>query len=129
MAAGQLGLPFHVGLAASTSGFFGAQGREVGGIVPRDPDLTERLASWNVLNMEMESSTLFTLGSLATIRTGMVCAVYSNRVRGEFINDSQRSAADDKAEFVALEAVRALAAMDAWKAEHQKHNFIPQIAS
>jgi uridine phosphorylase len=76
--------------------------------------------------MEMESSTLFTLGSLASIRTGMVCAVYSNRVREEWISDAERSKADEKAEHVALEAVRVLAHMDAWKAVHQKRHFIPQ---
>ena len=126
-AADQLGAPYHVGLTASASGFFGAQGRAVGGLKPRDPDVAERLASWNVLNMEMESSTLFTLGSLAGVRTGAVCAIYSNRVRGEWIGDTERSAADDAAERVGLEAVRLLATMDHWKAKHQKQHFVPQL--
>jgi uridine phosphorylase len=128
-AADQLGATYHVGLTASTSGFFGAQGRAVGGLKPRDPNITERLADWNVLNMEMESSTLLTLGNLAGVRTGNVRAVYSNRVRGEWIDDQTRATADKAAEMVGLEAVRLLATMDAWKAKHQKANFVPQLPS
>ena len=127
-AADQAGVRYHVGLTASTSGFFGAQGREVGGLRPRDPGVTERLASWNVLNMEMESSTLFTLGNLSGVRTGAVCTAYSNRASGEFISDSQRIAADEAAERVGLEAVKILAAMDAWKSKKQKRYFVPRFS-
>ena len=49
--------------------------------------------------MEMEGSTLFTPGSLAGVRTGMVCTVYSNRVRGEWIGDSERIAADEAIQY------------------------------
>lgn len=126
-AADQIGVPCHVGLTASASGFFGAQGREVAGLKPRDPDVPKRLAEWNVLTMEMECSTLFTLGALADVRTGNVCIVFSNRVRGEFIDDAQKTAADLAAERVGLEAVRLLASMDAWKARRQKPNFVPQF--
>jgi uridine phosphorylase len=128
-AADQVGALYHVGLTASTSGFFGAQGRTVGGLKPKDPDVARRLAEWNVLNMEMESSTLLTLGNLAGVRTGAVCAIYSNRVRGEWIDDATRSAADSAAERVGLEAVRLLAMMDAWKAEHKKRYYVPQLPS
>jgi uridine phosphorylase len=127
-AADHLGSPYHVGLTASASGFFGAQGRAVAGLAPRDPEVPRRLAAWNVLNMEMEASTLFTLGSLTGVRTGAVCNIYSNRVRDEWIGDDVRTAADEAAERVGLEAVRLLAAMDAWKAEHQKRHFVPQMA-
>jgi uridine phosphorylase len=126
-AADQLDFFYHLGLTASASGFFGAQGRAVGGLKPRDPGVTERLAAWNVLNMEMECSTLFTLGNLTGVRTGSVYAVYSNRVKGEWIDDSQRSTADEAAERVGLEAVRLLATMDAWKAKHHKPHFVPKI--
>jgi uridine phosphorylase len=127
-AADRLDAPYHVGLTASASGFFGAQGRSVGGLLARDPEVPRRLASWNVLNMEMEASALFTLGNLAGVRTGAVCNIYSNRVRGEWIGDDERVAADEAAERVGLEAVRLLASMDAWKAEHQKPHFVPRLA-
>jgi uridine phosphorylase len=126
-AADQLGVRHHVGLTASASGFFGAQGREVGGFKPRDPGVTERLASWNVLNMEMESSTLFTLGNLSGVRTGAVCTAYSNRATGEFISDGERIAADEAAERVGLQAVKILADMDAWKEQQQKRYFVPRL--
>jgi uridine phosphorylase len=126
-AADQVGAPYHVGLTASASGFFGAEGREVAGLKSKDPDVARRLASWNVLNMEMESSTLFTLGNLAGVRAGAVCTAYANRATGEFIGDDERITADAAAERVALEGIRLLAAMDAWKAEHQKPYFVPQL--
>jgi uridine phosphorylase len=128
-AADRLGAPYHVGLTATAPGFFGAQGRSVGGLPARDPDVPKRLASWNVLNMEMEASVLFTLGNLAGARTGAVCNIYANRVRGEFIGDDARVAADEAAERVGLEAVRLLAVIDAWKAEHQKPHFVPRLSS
>jgi uridine phosphorylase len=56
-AADKTGQPYHVGLNASAAGFYGAQGREVAGLKPKNPGSAERLAAWNVLNMEMESST------------------------------------------------------------------------
>jgi uridine phosphorylase len=117
----------HVGLTASASGFNGAQGRSVAGLAARDPEVPQRLASWNVLNMELEASALFTLGNLAGVRTGAVCNIYANRVRGEFIGDDVRVAADEEAERVGLEAVQLLAAIDAWKAEHWKGHFVPQL--
>jgi uridine phosphorylase len=125
-AADRLGAPFHVGLTATASGFFGPEGRSVAGLAARDPELPKRLASWNVLNMEMEASALFTLGSLAGARTGAVCNIYANRVRGEWIGDDVRVAADEAAERVGLEAIRFLAAMDAWKSEHRKPHFVPR---
>jgi hypothetical protein len=69
---------------------------------------------------------LFTIGSLASIRTGMVCAVYSNRARSEWIGDAVRSRANENAECVALEAARVLTHMDAWKAERHKPHFLPK---
>lgn len=128
-AADEVGFPYHVGLAASTSGFFGAQGREIAGLKPRDPDVTARLASWKVLNMEMETSTLFTLGNLAGVRTGNVGVVYSNRASGEWIGDNERSISDSAAERVGLEAILHLIAIDAWKEKHQKTNYVPQMPS
>ena len=54
-------------------------------------------------------------------------AVYANRAGGEWFDDTQRSAADDAAERVGLEAVNLLATMDAWKAEHHKPHFVPKM--
>jgi uridine phosphorylase len=126
-AADHLGAPYHVGLTASASGFFGPEGRSVAGLPARDPEVPRRLASWNVLNMEMEASVPFTLGNLAGVRIGAVCSIYSNRFRGEFIGDDARVAADEAAERFGLEAVRLLSSLDAWKAKHQKSHFVPRL--
>ena len=72
---------------------------------------------------------LFTLGSLASGRTGMVGVVYSNRIKGEWRDDMERIAGDQAAERVDLEAVRLLAAMDAWKSKHQKPYGAPNSRS
>jgi uridine phosphorylase len=77
--------------------------------------------------MEMESSTQFTLGTLAAVRTGMISVVYSNRVKGIWMDDLERIAGDKAAEPVGMEAVRLLATMDAWKKEHQKPYYVPQM--
>ena len=63
-AAEKLGYPYHVGLTVTASGFYGAQGRKIPGFPLRHPNLVEDLAKLNILNFEMESSTLFTLANV-----------------------------------------------------------------
>lgn len=46
---------YHVGITATGSGFYGAQGRESKHFPIRNPHLQDRLATLNVLNFEMES--------------------------------------------------------------------------
>jgi hypothetical protein len=58
----------------------------------------------------------------------MVGVVYSNRARGEFIDDETRLAGDLAAERVGLEAVRYLAQIDSWKAQNQKEYYVPQLS-
>lgn len=128
-AAEEVGTAYHVGLAAANAGFFGAQGRSAAGLRSKDPGVIERLSSWNVISIEMETSTLFTLGSLAKVRTGNVGVIYMNRLSGERIGDDQRAAGDAAAERVGLEAVRQLAAMDAWKKANQKKYYFAPLHS
>ena len=47
--------------------------------------------------------------------------------RGVWIDDATRTAADVAAEQVALEAVRTLGAMDAWKAAPGKRYYVPPL--
>jgi uridine phosphorylase len=65
-----------------------------------------------VANFEMESSTLFTLASLAGLRAGTVCAVYANRPAGTFISPDAKPAAEARAIEVGLETIDFLARMD-----------------
>ncbi len=90
----------HVGITATASGFYGAQGRQVPGFPPRDPELPARLATMGVKNMEMEASLLFTLGSLRGLRVGAVCAVYASRTADTFVDTDLK----DRAEAACIEA-------------------------
>lgn len=99
----------HQGLTATAPSFYGAQGRSVGAVVPRDRGLLDRLAAQGVLNMEMETSVLFVLGELLGMRTGAVCAVIGNRATDSFLDDPvAKHAAEDRATDVALGALDAL---------------------
>ena len=102
----------HVGLTATASGFYGAQGRNVPGFRPRFPDLENELAELGVKNFEMEASTLFTLSSLRGYRCGAVCAVYANRHANRFIDTQSKHEAEGRCIEVGLETIRVLAAMD-----------------
>lgn len=106
------GFPFHVGLTATASGFYGAQGREVPGFPPRFKNLDEQLQPIGVKNFEMEASTLFTLSTLRGLRSGAVCAVYANRGQNQFITPRFKDTAELRAIQTGLRAVRILARMD-----------------
>ncbi len=107
------GFEYHVGLTATASGFYGAQGREVPGFPPRFANLDEQLGATGVKNLEMESSTLFTLAGMGGMRAGTVCAIYANRLRNEFIETGAKHDAEGRCIETGLEAVRVLRAMDA----------------
>lgn len=81
-----LGFKSHLGVTATCSGFYGAQGRSSGGYEPWNQHWTERLTKIGVMNLEMEASTLFVLASLKQLRAGAVCTVYANRVKDIFID-------------------------------------------
>lgn len=112
-AAADLGVSHHVGVTAAAAGFYGLQGRSGNAIEPRFPDMPERLAKQGVLNLEMETSTLFTLATLARVRAGAVCAVFANRPANAFIAADDKHSAEDRAISVGLRALEYLDAMDA----------------
>ncbi|MFX0094159.1 MAG: nucleoside phosphorylase [Candidatus Hodarchaeota archaeon] len=123
----QLKLPYHVGLTASASGFYGAQGRNIPGFPLKYPDLQEKLRDRNVLNFEMESSTLFTLGTLQGIRTGTICTVYANRAKNQFITTDQKQKAEKNCIQAGLEACRLLSQMDKLKESRKIQNWLPSL--
>ncbi len=86
---------YHVGITACASGFYGAQGRTVGKFKSRYPNLVEELTGINVVNMEMESSTLLTMASLQNYRAGVVCVVFANRLENKFIETDKKLAAEE----------------------------------
>ena len=105
----------HVGITATGSGFYGAQGRELEGFPIKEPHLQDKLSKLNVLNFEMESSALFTLASLAKFRAGTVCAVYANRQTKSFIEEKDKKLAEERVIRCGLEAAVLIRSMDRQK--------------
>lgn len=108
--------PFHVGITATCSGFYGAQGRAAGRYRPRNPQLTDELAALKVLNMEMETSTLLTLSSIQNFRAGAVCVVFANRSQDQFIPLEQKSSAENLLIDTGLQTLMNIIKMDEAKA-------------
>jgi uridine phosphorylase len=119
----QSGVKSHVGLTATAPGFYGAQARKIPGFPPRFPDLPDHLREIGVKNLEMESSTLFTLAQVSGARAGMVCAVYANRPHNRFADSSKKDRGEKMAIQAGLAAFQQLARMDAWKKRYRKNHF------
>ena len=65
-----------IGLNASSDAFYG-----------ETPELQRMLIDHKVLNIEMESSALYTIAHMRGLKAGMVCAVSGNLLTGEVIYD------------------------------------------
>ncbi len=126
-AAERLGHRYHVGVTATASGFFGAQGRPIPQLPIRYPDLAQDMARQRVMNFEMEASALLVLASLARCRAGVVCAVYANRTTGEFVGESMRDAAEAACVDTGLEGLLVLAEMDAQKRSASTDRWRPSL--
>jgi len=72
--------PYHlfVGLSASSDAFYA-----------ETPELIQMLSDHRVLNIEMESSAIFTIAHMRGLKAGMVCAVSGNLLTGEVIYDRE----------------------------------------
>ena len=113
--ASQNGRNHHLGVTATASSFYGPQGRTTPVFKSMIPDLPEKLAAMNVLNLEMEASTLFTMSSVAGYRSGAVCAIYAHRMDNTFIDPDEKKAAEIDCIKTALGAVEILTGMDKQK--------------
>jgi len=123
-AAEQLGIcNYHVGITATTADFYAGQNQPIKRGIPVSGNLVPTLQKAGVLNVEMETATLFTLASLFGLRAGAVLAVYNSHVTGEF----KPHAGEENAIKIADEAARILSAWDAVKAKTGKHNLFPSI--
>lgn len=109
--------PYHLGLTATASGFYGAQARNVPGFPPRDPELPAKLDEMNVANMEMECSSLFTLAALSGARAGAVCAIYADRHKNKFVDTETKDLAEKRCIETGLAAFEILAMMDEAKGD------------
>lgn len=127
-AAEALGVTYHVGLTATAPGFYGAQARKVPGLPqPRFPKLAAELEKMNVANMEMETSTLLTLASLAGVRAGAVCAVYAERRHNRFINGDLKDESEMNCIKCGLGALETLSRMDSAKSKARARWWRPSL--
>lgn len=70
--AAERGVKVHVGLNATDDAFY-AEG----------PEWIEQMSGMGLLNVEMESSAIFTVAHLRGLRAGMICSVSGNLVTGD----------------------------------------------
>ena len=118
---------YHIGLSASGSGFYGAQGRNIPRLPVRDFHTIDYLPRINVLNFEMEASTLFNLAQIFGFRTGMVCVVFTNRQRDKFISHDIKLDAEKNCVTTAIEALRILEQMDQVKFQEKTQYWLPSM--
>ena len=81
------------------------------------------------MNFEMEASALLVLASLARCRAGVVCAVYSDRTTGEFVEGEAKEAAEAACVETGLESLLVLAAMDTQKRDAGTDRWRPSLWS
>jgi uridine phosphorylase len=126
-AAHRLGHRYHVGITATTPGFFAAQGRPIPQLPIRYPDLAEELARQRVMNFEMEASALLVLAGLARCRAGVVCAVFAQRTTGDFVTGAVKDAAEAACVETGLESLVILAEIDRRKVEAGTDRWRPSL--
>jgi uridine phosphorylase len=121
-AAEKLGINnYHVGITATTPDFYAGQNRPTK--ISQTSNLLPTLQKAGVLNIEMETATLFTLAGLHGLQAGSVCAVYANRCQNKF----KEGAGEENAIKVANEAVRILNYWDKLKRKRNKRWFFPSL--
>ncbi len=126
-AANRLGHRYHVGITATAPGFFGAQGRPIPQLPIRYPDLAADMTRQRVMNFEMEASAVLVLAGLARCRAGVVCAVFAQRITGDFVTGDAKQAAESACVETGLEALRILADMDRRKVEAGTDRWRPSL--
>ncbi len=71
---GERSVPVHIGLNATEDAFYG-----------ETPEHIEKLSRLKLLNVEMESSAIFTIASQRGLTAAMICAVAANLITGEVV--------------------------------------------
>lgn len=117
--------PAHLGITATASGFYAAQGRPTPQLPLRFPDLVERMVAQGVVNFEMEASALLVLAGLAGCRAGVICTAFAQRTTGEFIMGEQKDEAEEGLVETGLEALHILARMDRQRSKAGEKHWRP----
>ncbi|MEM3700379.1 MAG: nucleoside phosphorylase [Candidatus Bathyarchaeia archaeon] len=115
---------YHVGITATTADFYAGQNRPtIKDYSPHMENLLSMLQKAKVLNLEMETATLYTLANLYGLRAGAICAVYANRCKNEF----KPGAGEENAIKIANEATKILYQWDKKKQEKKKKWIFPSL--
>ncbi|MEM0096843.1 MAG: uridine phosphorylase [Conexivisphaerales archaeon] len=124
-AAETVGVRYWTGLTYSTDSFYLGQGRPgYGGFTSSfSSKIVDVLRGLKIINMEMESSTLFTLSSVYGVRAGAIFAAIANRSSGDFTPN----AGVDRMIEVSNEAVKILNEWDNLKNIKGKRHFYPSL--
>ena len=90
-----LTLPHVTGITVSSPGFYGPSGRFIHGLKNTIPDIKLKLAQLDIdglkaVNMEMESSLIFHLGTQLGINCATICPIISNPVSSDEVIDYQK---------------------------------------
>ncbi len=115
---------YHLGITASTDAFYVGEGRKgfQGYFQSHSHNLLPDLQRAGVINMEMESSVLFTLGNLYGLRTGAICAVFDNLITNKWAVKGEEQAGR-----AASEAIAILNQWDKAKKKNKKKYFYPSL--
>ena len=77
---------YHLGIGASTGSFYRGQGRNPLDIKDKNyRDLYNEFLRLNVINLEMEAETLFTLSSIYKVKAASICVTHCNRITNEWL--------------------------------------------
>lgn len=83
---------YAMGICVSVGSFYHGQGRAMPFETDYDENqILEKYKKWNVVNMEMEAETIFTLASLNNVMAGSICSVHCNRITDQWLVDNQQA--------------------------------------
>ncbi len=106
-----IGIKYHVGITASTDTFYPGQERYdtfTKYVLKRFQGSTKEWQKLNVLNYEMESSTVLTLTNVMGLRGGCVTGVIDNRIIKETIDEDDLKIGEENAIKVAVSTLKYL---------------------
>lgn len=83
---------YHMGICASVGSFYHGQGRGA----PFESNYDEKkildeYIKLGILNLEMESETIFTLSSIYGVLAGSICTVHCNRITDKWLIDNRNA--------------------------------------
>ena len=83
---------YTMGICASIGSFYHGQGRATPFETGFDEQaVLKKYESWNVLNLEMEAETIFTLASVYGVMSGSICSVHCNRATDQWLVDNEQA--------------------------------------